>query len=541
MRRLCLTVLALLGTLLVSSCQKRESVAEQGTRVGVLHVGNGAEPADLDPHQVNALTDMNILNALFEGLTVLDEGTSRPLPGVASSWQVSPDGLVWTFQLRDGALWSDGSALTAEDFVWSFRRILAPKLASPNAYLLWPLKNARSLSDGKIRDFDQLGAKSISAHTLELTLEAPCPWFATLVSNPPWFPVKRATIEKFGAWDERGTRWTRPENMVCNGPFLLKEWALQSRLIVEANPHYWDTTRSSLRQIIFYPGESIATDERSFRTGQLHVTYDLPPSKIDTYRKESPESLRIDSFYETFLLKLNQSKAPLNKPEVRRALSIALSRRSLCEAVLRGSRPPAYSLAPSLDPKAPPGVRIKEDADAARALLSQAGFPGGKGFPELEIQYKSDDIHKAVVEAIQQMWLKELGVRSTLAPLEQKTWLSNQATSSYQVSTYRWVGDYLNPNTFLELWLADSGNNQTNWSDRIYDRLVGEAARTLDDTRRTTLQQQAEQILIDQSPIIPIFHGARVYLINPSVKNWHAAPLGLRRFQFVKLQAEPGK
>ncbi|MFA5263772.1 MAG: peptide ABC transporter substrate-binding protein, partial [Opitutaceae bacterium] len=503
-----------------------------------LLLGNGAEPADLDPQTVTAFTDMNIMVALFEGLTVLDEATSQPLPGIAQRWESSPDGLVWTFHLRPEACWSDGSPLVAEDFVFSFRRILSPKLGAEYAAMLWPLKHAREISEGKVADMTRLGVRAIDAHTLELTLGEPCPWLLTLISNQAWFPVPRTAIEKAGAWDERGSRWTLPGNLVSNGAFRLKEWRPNARLAVERNPYYWDNVHTRLSKVVFLPNENISTDERNFRTGQLHATYDLPPEKIATYRTESSGVLRIDPFFETFFLRFNVGKPPLDDPRVRKALARAIDRTALCQSVLRDSRMPAPSMTPPGAAGYVARARVPDDFSEARKLLAEAGYPGGRGFPRLEAQLKSDDIHRVVMEAIQQMWKKELGIDVTLAPLEQKTWLANQLAQSYQISSSRWIGDYLDANTFLDLWMSDNGKNQTGWKNSEYDRLISTAARTLDTAARQDLQQKAEGILLDEAPVVPIFYGTRVYLLHPTIKNWPPALLGLRRYQMIELMDE---
>ncbi len=519
----------------LAGCAQRETPAEAGVRTKTLLLGNGAEPADLDPQTDTAYTDMNILVALFEGLTTLDELTGLPQPGMAESWETSPDGLVWTFHLRADARWSNGDPLTAEDFVYSFRRILAPKLASEYAYMLWPLKNAQAFNEGKVTDPTALGARALDPRTLQLVLGKPCPWLLALAAQQAWFPVHRATIEKFGAMDQRGTRWTRPENFVGNGAFALKEWTPNSRLVVEKNPHYWDVAHNRLNAVVFFPSEDIATDERSFRAGQLHLTYDLPPEKITTYREEAPQLLRIDSFLETFYLRFNVTKPPLDNKKVRQALARALDRAAICHSVLRDSRAPAHAFTPPGTAGYTAQASVPDDFAGARRLLAEAGFPGGKGFPTLEVQIKNDNLHRSVLEAIQQMWLRELGVRIVIAPLEQKTWIANQQAMTYQICSSRWGGDYLDPNTFLDLWITNGGNNQTGWGRPEYDHLVAEAAHTLDTARRQTLQQQAEALLLDDGPIVPLFHGARVYLIHPAVRNWQPTLLGLHRYQYVEL------
>lgn len=527
---------SLLALLLLASCAPKEPrSAQSSAKLPELALGNGAEPADLDPHVATAFTDMNVLTALFEGLTVLDEASSKPLPGQAESWTTSKDGLVWTFKLRPDLRWSDGQALTAEDFVFSFRRILSPDMAAEFSALLWPLKNARALSLGQIKDPGQLGARVIDARTLELTLEEPCPWFLSLISNQAWFPVPRHVIEKHGSWNQRGTRWTLPGALVSNGPFRLQEWRPNARLVVEKNPAYWDAAQSKIERITFYPNENLATDERNFRTGKLQATYDLQPEKIASYRKENPAVLRIDPFFETFFLRLNTKQAPLNQAKVRLALAYAIDRAALCNAVLKDSRLPASSITP-------PGAGTYQapkgpvwNPDKARQLLAEAGYPGGRGFPALELQFKSDDIHRGIMEAIQEMWSRELGIHATLAPLEQKSWLENQRTLSFQVTSSRWIGDYLDPNTFLELWLGDNGKNQTGWANAEYDKLIQEAAKTMDDKTRYELQAKAEALLLEHAPVVPIFYGTRVYLLQKDIGNWPPSALGLRRYQYISI------
>jgi len=522
-----------------TGCTPRETPAEAGLHTGTLLLGNGAEPADLDPQIVTAYTDMNIMLALFEGLTALDERTGQPVPGVATTWEQTPDGLGWTFHLRPEARWSDGTPLTAEDFVYSFRRILAPPLASEYAYMLYPLKNARALNTGQLTDATALGARARDAQTLELTLAEPCPWLLALTAHQAWFPVQRATIEKFGAMTQRGTRWTRPENFVGNGAFRLQEWTPNARLVATRNPHYWDAAHTRLQKLVFFPNENLATEEKNFRAGQLHLTYDLPPEKIAAYRATAPDRLRIDPFLETFFLRLNVLRPPLDDVRVRRALALALDRATLCRTVLHDSRLPAVAFTPPDTAGYTAQTALSFDPLEARRLLAEAGYPQGQNFPTLEVQIKSDKIHRSVLEAIQQMWLHELGIQITLAPLEQKTWLANQQAMTYQLCSSRWIGDYVDPNTFLDMWVTGGGNNETGWTRPAYDRLIAESARTLDTTRRHALQQQAESLLLDEVPVIPIFHGTRVFLKHPAVKNWSASLLGLHRYQYVELVPEP--
>lgn len=528
-------LLPLSSLLITSACSRHETAAEAGIRDQTLLLGNGAEPKDLDPQVVTAFTDGNILVALFEGLTCIDEKSSQPVPGIAERWETSSDGLIWTFHLRASSKWSNGDPVTADDFVYSVHRMLSPKFAAEYSYMMWPLKNAEAFNTGKLADFSQVGVRALDPRTLQLTLGSPCPWLLALTAHTSWLPVHQATIEKFGALDQQGTRWTRPGNFVGNGPFRLKEWSPNARIVVERNPGYWDAGQGKIQQVIFFPNDNIATDEKNFRAGQLHLTYELAPEKIATYRAESPEKVRIDPFLETMFLRFNVTKPPFDNKKLRQALARAINRDAIAKNVLRGSRVPAHAIVPpgTAGYIAPSGV--PDDFEAARRLLAEAGYPGGKGLPPFEVQIKSDDIHRAVLEAIQEMWKRELGLTITIAPLEQKTWIQNWSTLSYQVSSSRWIGDYVDPNTFLDMWVTNGGNNETGWSNPAYDRLTAEAARITDAAQRLTLQRQAEEILLDEAPIIPIYHGTRIYLIHPAVKNWVPSLLGFHRYQFVGL------
>jgi oligopeptide transport system substrate-binding protein len=528
--------LACLGLVLLAACARRQSPAEAARNSGTLLLGNGAEPQDLDPQICTAYTDYNVLIALFEGLTCIDEATSQPVPGMAESWDVSPDGLSYTFHLRPGIAWSNGDPVTAEDFVYSFQRILSPALAAEYSYFFYPLVNAEAYNAGKITDFSAVGVKAADARTLRVTLAAPCPYLPALAANQAWFPVHRATIEKFGARDRRGTRWTRPENIVTNGPFLLKEWSPNSRIVVIKNPRYWDAGRNRLNAVVFYPNEAIAVDESNFRAGQLHVTYDLLPERIEHYRRDEPAVLRVDLLSESDFLRFNVTKPPLNDPRVRQALSRAIDRVALARQVLYGSREPAFALTPPNTAGYTPAAGAPTDVAAARRLLAEAGYPGGRGFPRLEVQMWTDPVNSKILEAIQQMWHRDLGIEVALVNQDFRVYLDNQRTLAYRISRSRWLGDYLDPSTYLDLFKTAGGNNQTGWSSPAYDRLNDEAGRTLDPGRRRQLLQQAEAILLGEAPIAPLFYGTRTFLIQPYVQGWVPSLLGIHRYQYVWLE-----
>jgi len=527
--------LLLASLILAAGCARRETPADAGRRASTLILGNGAEPQDLDPQICTAYSDYNILIALFEGLTCIDEATSRAVPGVAESWEASPDGLSYTFHLRSNARWSNGDPVTADDFAYSFRRILSPAIASEYSYLLYPIRNAEAFNTGRLKDFSQVGVRAQDALTLRLVLGRPCPYLPALAAHQAWFPVHEAILGKFGASDRRGTPWTRPGNLVGNGPFLLKEWTPNVRVVAARNPRYWDAARNRLNAVVFIPNDNIATDESNFRAGQLHLTWDLLPDRIGHYRKTDPVELRIDPLSDSFFLRFNVTRPPLDDRRVRQALARAIDREAIARDVLYGSRRPASALTPPDTGGYTPPAGIPTDFAGARRLMAEAGYPGGRNFPRLTIQMNTDAINAKVFEAVQEMWRRELGIRVFLANQDFRVWLDSQRTLSYQVSRSRWVGDYNDPSSYLDLFRSGSGNNQTGWSSPEYDRLNEEADRTLDPDRRRALLRRAEELLLDEAPIAPIFYGTRTYLIRPYVRGWVPSLLGIHRYQYVGL------
>jgi oligopeptide transport system substrate-binding protein len=529
-------LLWLLLSLTVAGCARRESAADAAVGTKTLLLGNLAEPADLDPHLITAYTDQNITIALFEGLTAIDEKTARPVPAVAERWEISPDALTYTFHLRPHARWSNGDPVTAHDFAYSIQRILSPALAAENAYMLWPIKNAQPFNAGEISSFSAVGISASDDHTLRITLERPTPYLLALAAHPTWFPVHRATIEKFGRIDQRSTAWTRPGNLVGNGAFALSEWSPNARITVSKNPHYWDGANNGLEQVVFFPTDNPDAEERAFRAGQLHLTYGLPVEKIATFRDRSPEQLRLDPFLQTYFLRFNVTRPPLDNPKLRRALSLAIDRDSIAQHVLRGSRLPAPYLTPPDCAGYTSRARVDRDVDAARRLLSEAGYPNGEGLPVIDIQVRNDSGLPKVIEAIQAMWQRDLGVRVAISALEQKTTLQNEQSLNYAISFSGWAGDFADPATFLELFISGGGNNWTGWSDSKYDALIRSAAGELDLSKRMEYFQEAEALLLEAAPISPIIFGARVYAIHPAVKNWEPALLGFHRYQLIRLQ-----
>ena len=530
-----LLVLAMLA--LVSGCGKRETRIEVGDREQILHLGNGDEIEDLDPQAATGVPEHNIISSLFESLVAEDPKDLRPIPGVAERWDISSDKLVYTFHLRKNAKWSNGEPVTAHDFYKSYQRILNPKFASEYANMLFMVRNAEKFYKGEVKSFDEVGFKVADDSTFQVTLVSPTPYFLGMVAHHySWWPVHIPTVEKFGGMERKGTAWTKPENFVGNGSFVLKEWKVNQVLMVRKSPTYWDKETVRLNEIHFYPIQSRDTEDRAFRAGQLHVSYEVHRPKMDSYKKDFANMLRMDPYLGVYFYRFNVTHPTLKDKRVRRALAMSVDRESLVKNVTKANEPPAFHVTPPNLEGYTTRARLTYDLAVAKKLLAEAGFPDGKGLPPIEIHFNTDEKHKSIAEAIQQMWKRDLGIEATLVNQEWKVFLDTQDTLSYQVSRSGWIGDYIDPNTFLEMWKTGDGNNDTGWSNAEYDRLIDLARITPDQSARYELFQQAEAILLDECPIMPLYFYTKPYLVRPSVKNWYSTVMDHHPYKYVYLE-----
>ena len=363
--RWCCAVCALL---ILAGCGKRETLVQKATRDGIMLVGNGAEPSDLDPQTITGIPERNITATLFEGLTRNDPKTLDAKPGVAKSWDVSDDGLVYTFHLRDDAVWSDGKPVTAGDFYASFRRLLSAQLGSDNADQLYLVVRAEEYHKGTLTDFSQVGFRVIDDRTLEVRLKYPAPFLLKTMGARSWYPVPMHVIEKFGDPLLPGNQWTRPGNIVSNGPFVLKEWKPNSYIEVARNPTYWNRETVKLNGVRFVPMENQPAEEAAFRARQLHKTERVPLTKIAVYQREAPEKLHIHPYSGVYYYNFNVNRAPFDDVRVRRALAMAVDRVSLVNNVTLAGEIPAYHFTPEGIGGYVSRARTKLDFDEARRL-----------------------------------------------------------------------------------------------------------------------------------------------------------------------------
>lgn len=528
--------LLVLAVALTGGCGKRESLVKQATRDGVMIVGNGAEPSNLDPQTITGIPERNIVGTLFEGLTRNDPATLEARPGVAERWDVSPDGLVYTFHLRAGATWSDGTPLTARDFYASFRRILSPELGSDNADQLYPVVNAEAFHLGRLKDFSQVGFRVIDDRTLEVRLQFPAPFLLKTMASRSWMPVPLDVIRRYGDPYRPGNTWTRPDHMVGNGPFVLKAWVPNSYILVARNPRYWNHAQVKLNGVRFVPIDNESTEEAAFRAGQLHKTERVPLTKIAIYRREAPQLLHIHPYSGVYYYNFNVHQPPFDNVLVRRALAMAVDRESLVKNITRAGEQPAYHFTIEGGGGYVSRARTRLDFAEARRLLAEAGYPGGRGLPPITLLYNTAENHRVIAEAIQQTWKQELGVDITLENQEWKVYLDNMQHGFFQICRAGLIMEPYDASQFLRVFTKHSGYNNTGWSDPEYDRLYLEVMHTQDNAKRNELMQRMEKILTDAMPILPIYYYTEQYLMDPSVHGWQDNLLALGPFDQVWLE-----
>ena len=531
------TLLAAGALLLATGCKRPDPAAATGGGAGVLLVGNGAEIQSLDPHLAGGSVDHNVLCTLFEGLLTLDEETLQPRPGAAERWEMSADGLTYTFHLRRDGKWSNGDPLTARDFLFSFRRALSPRFASEYRDALYPVRNAEAFAKGRVTDFAGTGFAAPDDHTLVITLEQPAAYFPTVLRANVCFPVHAPSVERDGASaDDRTGRWTNARPLVGNGPFRLVEWRDHRHLEVERNPHYWDAARVRLKGIRFHPAESTQAQELAFRAGQLHTTWDVPLAKVAAYQRESPGLLRVEPYFESYFIRFNTRHPVLRDARIRRALALSIDRAAIARDVLRGGQAAAGALTPpGLGGYLPPAAVPHEPA-AARELLAAAGFPGGRGMGPLELSTISSEINQSIAEALQAMWRRELGIDVRILRKEFKVLLDSLDTLDYELARGRWIAEYPDPLTYLSIFTTGNGVNGTGFSDPAYDELVAAAGRAPSPAARLEILRRAEARLMEQMPIAPIYWGSRTTLVASRVRGWKPSPLGFRNYKDVWLE-----
>ena len=477
-------------------------------RENLLRMNNGAEPETYDPSLAVGQPDGRVARIMFEGLAVPNAKTLEPEPGQASRWDMSPDGLTYTFHLRPGLQWSDGTPLNARDFVWSWLRVLRPVSAARYASVLYPIANAEAFNKGQLHDSTQVGLATPDDTTLIVKLHDPTPYFIFLTQFYTYLPVPRHAIEKWG------DQWTRPAHIVSNGPFTLTAWRQQDRFEFRKNPRYWDAPSVRLDGITAYSVEDLNTSVNLYKAGVIDwTTSGYIPAPFLPYLFQYSD-FQHDRLQGVYFYSVNVTRKPLDNVWLRRALNYAIDREAIARDLLKGTRDPWGRFAPAGYPGYEPPPPVTFDPEKARGFLARAGYPGGRGCPKISITFNTSEDHRRIAEAIQQMWKRELHIDVELSNQEWGSYLQATTQLQYDVARRSWIGDYLDPNTFLACMLSGDGNNRTGWSNPRYDALLRRAGHEIDPPRRFALLREAEALLLDESPVLPIYH----YTVNDLVK-----------------------
>lgn len=495
----------------------------------VFRINNMVEPESLDPALVTGVPEHRIISNLFEGLTTTDPKDLSPRPGMASSWTVSKDGLTYTFTLRN-ARWTDGKPVTAQDFVYAWERVLNPKTGAKYAQQLFYLKNGEDYNKGRITDFTRVGVRALDDRTLQVRLRCPTAYFLDLTSFYTLYPVPRWAIEA------HGKDWVKPGNIVSNGPFRLTRWVPQMEIVLEKNLRHWDAASVKLQKVVFIPTEDINTAYKQFLAGESDWVPQVPTPQMDAARGR-PE-FYATPYLGTYYFAFNVTKPPLEDVRVRKALSMSVDRELLTKYVTKAGEIPSSSFVPT-GMRGYGGARgLPFDVSAAKKLLAEAGYPDGRGFPKLELLYNTNELHRVVTQAIQEMWKESLGILVDLVNVEWKVYLARQSSLDYQISRGGWIGDYLDPITFLDMWVTGGGNNRTGWSNKRYDDLIGQAAcKIVNGKDRMRALQAAEKILVqDEVPVMPLYTYVNKGMLSRRVKGWSPNILDQHPLKYIRME-----
>lgn len=504
-----------------------------------LVVGNGAEPQSLDPAAATALPEMRVLSCLFEGLVTPHPRTLEPLPAAAASWSVSEDGLTWRFNLWEGLCWSDGHPLTAGGLRWSYLRFLDPATAAPYAYLLWCVRGARAFTSGR-GSREDVAIRAPGPRTLVFSLEHPVPYFLDLVGHFALLPVPRHVVRPCG------TAWVKPGNLVGNGPFVLEQRRLKDRIRLRRNPLYRDRESVSLETVDMLATESKATLLNLYVAGKVDWVTDVPGSAVPALLEQRGPGATGEFVptptLGTYYLRVNVTRPPFHNVKVRRALSLAVDRQAVVQDVTRSGEIPARSFVP-------PGVahyeppRVLEHAPSrARELLEEGlAEEGLEDLPPFELLYNTGRKHRAIAELLQHQWRTALGAEVRLRNMEWGSFQTATRTLDYTVARASWYGDYNDPATFLDMYVSEGRNNQTGFADPAYDRAVRKASLQVGDReKRAAVLRRAERSLLEQAPIIPVFHDVSRNLVKPRVTGFHQNVRDLHPIRFLDVRGPEG-
>jgi oligopeptide transport system substrate-binding protein len=490
-----------------------------------LVIANSAEPPSLDLHEITGQPELRVVGALFEGLVIRGLKDPQVRPGVAHTWEVSPDGKTYTFHLRK-ARWSDGAPLTARDFLKSWRRFVDPLTTSEYSSLLKVVRNGNPIREKKLPP-DSLGVSAPDDSTFKVELEFPVGFFLDLCAFEPFFPVPVDTIAKYQE------KWTQPGHLVGNGPYALTAWKHNVAIELTRNPWYWDSANVRQAKVIVKPVEDQMTAYNMFLSREVDWIFNVPPSKLES-AKNMPEYFS-QSMFGTYYYIVNCKNPGYDSPDLRKALSYAIDREKIVNRVMKG----IPAVATGFVPPTPlyPGVTMKlYDPEKAKAFLAKAGYGPGKQPPNLQILYNTADTHRDIAQVIQQMWKETLGLDAELVNYEWKVYLENTKNLNYRsLARASWIGDFPDPISFLELYTSDNGNNRTGYHNPAYDKLIQASWTIADPAERLAKLKEAETLLMEEMPVIPIYSYALTEMRSAKLRNALPNPLGMYSWKDIHL------
>ncbi|WP_404680552.1 ABC transporter substrate-binding protein [Raoultella terrigena] len=485
---------------------------------------NGSEPSSLDPHKVESDVEFNIISDLFDGLVSVSPA-GEIQPRLAAKWD-NKDNTVWTFHLRPGVTWSDGTAITAQDIVWSWQRLVSPATASP--YASYPgnmhIVNAQDIAQGK-KTPDTLGVKALDDATLEVTLSQPNAAFLPMLAHPSLVPIDKVLVSRFGE------KWTKPEHMVTSGAYKLSRWVVNERIVAERNPRYWDNAATVINKVTYLPISSEAADVNRYKAGEIDIVFTLPINQFTQLKKTMGEQLNVSPQLATYYYEFNTTRPPFNDPRVRLALNMALDKDIIAEKVLGQGQRPAWLISqPDIggvklhNPDYASWPRDKRIAEAKK-LLSEAGYNDSHPLV-FNLLYNTSESHQRVAIAASSMWKKNLGVEAKLQNQEWKTMLDTMHTHNFDAVRYAWIADYDDAATFLNNFRTGDSENTSQYSHPAYDEALRNAAKAPDVATRGKFYQQAEDLLGKDVPAVPVYHYVRTHLVKPWVGGFTPDKLG---------------
>ena len=505
-----------------------------GSSKGVeLNVNVGPEPATIDPAKNSAVDGATLINHAFEGLMKLDKD-NKIVEGQAAKYEVNKDETVYTFTLREGIKWSDGEQVKAEDFVYAWQRLVDPKTGADYNYMIDMVKNANEIMAGKKKP-KELGIKALDEKTVEVTLTTPTPYFLEVCAFPATFPVRKDIVEA-----NADTWSTDPKTYIGNGPYVLKSWEHQSKMTYVKNENYYDLKKLGPDTINFVLMEDKNTMLSAYKNNEILFADDLPSEEIDAMKDKG---LVIEKQLGTYFLSINVKKEGLDNVKVREALSLALDRDYIVEKVAKGGQIPADSFVTTGLTDADGKTEFHENAkkwydakdykgnvEKAKKLLKEAGYENGKGLPSIELMCNPG--HEPIMEAVQNMWKENLGLNVTISSQDWNVFLETRKEGDFQVARDGWLGDYNDPISFIDMWITGGGNNNAQWSNKEYDKIVSEIKSTTDSKERYAKMHEAEDLLAKDMPIIPIYYYTDLYLISDKLEGMYTSPLGYKYFMY---------